>query len=304
MQEENEKKSGFCALIGRPNVGKSTLMNRIIGQKIAITSPKPQTTRMRIQTVYTEERGQIVFVDTPGIHKAKNKLGDYMMNVAKKSLKDSDVIIWLVEPSAKIPDGDDDIALSLKEIRLPVILVINKTDTVRPAELLTVIDKYKDLCDFSEIIPLSALKGDNVNDLVDSIYKYLPAGPYYFDEDDLTDQTQRAIVAEMIREKALYLLDKEVPHGIAVIIDRMEYRKRQRGGIYDIDATIVCEKASHKGMIIGKGGSMLKNIGTKARIDMEEMLECSVNLKLFVKVKEGWRDSDFLVSNYGYKNEE
>ncbi len=304
MQEEKEKKSGFCALIGRPNVGKSTLMNRIIGQKIAITSPKPQTTRMRIQTVYTEERGQIVFVDTPGIHKAKNKLGDYMMSVAKKSLKDSDVIIWLVEPSARIPEGDDDIAQSLKEIKLPVILVINKTDTVRPAELLSVIDRYKDLCGFSEIIPLSALKGDNVDDLIDSIYKYLPAGPYYYDEDDLTDQTQRAIAAELIREKALYLLDKEVPHGIAVVIDRMEYRERQRGGIYDIDATIVCEKASHKGMIIGKGGSMLKNIGTKARIDMEEMLECSVNLKLFVKVKEGWRDSDFLVSNYGYKNED
>ncbi len=299
-----EKKSGFCALIGRPNVGKSTLMNCIIGQKIAITSPRPQTTRMRIQTVYTEERGQAVFVDTPGIHKAKNRLGDYMLSVAKKSLKDSDVILWLVEPLKKIPDGDEDIAQSLKEIKVPLILVINKTDTVKPADLLEVIDAYKDLCDFAEIIPLSALKGDNVSDLVDSIFKYLPEGPYYFDEDDLTDQTQRSIVAELIREKALYLLDKEIPHGIAVMIDRMEYRERGRGGIYDIDATIVCEKNSHKGIIIGKGGSMLKAIGAKARPEMEQMLECSVNLQLWVKVKENWRDSDFLVANFGYREEE
>ncbi|MBQ9867964.1 MAG: GTPase Era [Lachnospiraceae bacterium] len=299
-----EKKSGFCALIGRPNVGKSTLMNRIIGQKIAITSPRPQTTRMRIQTVLTEDRGQVVFVDTPGIHKAKNRLGDYMLSVAKKSLKDSDVILWLVEPTERIPDGDEEIALSLKDIKAPLILVINKTDTVKPAELLAVIDAYKDLCNFAEIIPLSALKGDNVDDLVDSIFKYLPQGPYYYDEDDLTDQTQRSIVAELIREKALYLLDKEIPHGIAVMIDRMEYRERGRGGIYDIDATIVCEKNSHKGIIIGKGGSMLKAIGAKARPEMEKMLDCSVNLQLWVKVKENWRDSDFLVANFGYREEE
>lgn len=299
-----DKKSGFCALIGRPNVGKSTLMNRIIGQKIAITSPRPQTTRMRIQTVLTEDRGQVVFVDTPGIHKAKNRLGDYMLSVAKKSLKDSDVILWLVEPTERIPDGDEEIALSLKDIKAPLILVINKTDTVKPAELLAVIDAYKDLCDFAEIIPLSALKGDNVDDLVDSIFKYLPQGPYYYDEDDLTDQTQRSIVAELIREKALYLLDKEIPHGIAVMIDRMEYRERGRGGIYDIDATIVCEKNSHKGIIIGKGGSMLKAIGAKARPEMEKMLDCSVNLQLWVKVKENWRDSDFLVANFGYREEE
>ena len=267
-----DKKSGFCALIGRPNVGKSTLMNRIIGQKIAITSPRPQTTRMRIQTVLTEDRGQVVFVDTPGIHKAKNRLGDYMLSVAKKSLKDSDVILWLVEPAERIPDGDEEIALSLKDIKAPLILVINKTDTVKPAELLAVIDAYKDLCDFAEIIPLSALKGDNVDDLVDSIFKYLPQGPYYYDEDDLTDQTQRSIVAELIREKALYLLDKEIPHGIAVMIDRMEYRERGRGGIYDIDATIVCEKNSHKGIIIGKGGSMLKAIGAKARPEWKRCL--------------------------------
>ena len=299
-----DKKSGFCALIGRPNVGKSTLMNRIIGQKIAITSPRPQTTRMRIQTVYTEERGQAVFVDTPGIHKAKNRLGDYMLSVAKKSLTDSDVILWLVEPGSRIPDGDEDIAASLKDIKVPLILVINKTDTVKPAELLAVIDAYKDMCEFAEIIPLSALKGDNVSDLVDSIFKYLPEGPYYFDEDDLTDQTQRSIVAELIREKALYMLDKEIPHGIAVMIDRMEYRERGRGGIYDIDATIVCEKNSHKGIIIGKGGSMLKAIGAKARPEMEQMLDCSVNLQLWVKVKENWRDSDFLVANFGYREEE
>ncbi|MBR5421266.1 MAG: GTPase Era [Lachnospiraceae bacterium] len=298
------KKSGFCALIGRPNVGKSTLMNRLIGEKIAITSPRPQTTRMRITTVLTEERGQAVFVDTPGIHEAKNRLGDYMLAAAKKSLKDADLVLWLVEPKKTVPEGDRSIAEELSKLKLPLILVINKTDTVHPAELLRVIDVYKELGEFSEIIPLSALTGDNVEDLKDSIFKYLPEGPYYFGEDELTDQTERSIVAELIREKALYALDKEVPHGIAVMIDAMSYRERKQGGIYDIDATIVCEKASHKGIIIGKGGAMLKKIGAAARPEMERMLDCAVNLKLWVKVKENWRDSDFLVANFGYRSEE
>ncbi|MBO6298986.1 MAG: GTPase Era, partial [Lachnospiraceae bacterium] len=258
--EQNEKKSGFAALIGRPNVGKSTLMNRLIGQKVAITSPRPQTTRNRIQTVYTDERGQIVFVDTPGIHKAKNRLGDYMLSVAKKSLKDADVVLWLVEPKSNIPTGDMEIAKQLKQLKNPVFLIINKVDTVAKPEILTVIDTYKALCDFAEIIPLSALKGDNTDDLLNTIYQYLPEGPYYFDEDEVTDQPMRAICAELVREKALRLLDKEIPHGVAVLIDRMEYRKNAKGGIYDIDATIVCERASHKGIIIGKGGSMLKQI--------------------------------------------
>ncbi|MCR5251055.1 MAG: GTPase Era [Lachnospiraceae bacterium] len=301
---EKTKKSGFCALIGRPNVGKSTLMNRIIGQKIAITSPKPQTTRMRIQTVFTDERGQAVFVDTPGIHESKNRLGDYMLSVAKKSLKDADLILWLVEPRSRVPEGDRFIAKELAGLKIPLILVINKTDTVKPAELLAVIAAYKDLCDFREVIPLSALKGDNVDTLLDCIFDCLPEGPFYYGEDELTDQTQRSIVAELIREKALYCLDQEVPHGIAVMIDRMEYRERGRGGIYDIDATIVCEKNSHKGIIIGKGGSTLKRIGASARPEMEDMLQEAVNLKLFVKVKENWRDSDFLVANFGYRSED
>ncbi|MBR1471300.1 MAG: GTPase Era [Lachnospiraceae bacterium] len=303
-ETEQNKKSGFAALIGRPNVGKSTLMNRLIGQKVAITSPRPQTTRNRIQTVYTDGRGQIVFVDTPGIHKAKNRLGDYMLSVARKSLKDADLVLWLVEPKAQIPSGDMEIARQLSQLKNPIFLVINKIDTIAKPEILKVIDAYQSLCAFAEIIPLSALKGDNTQDLLDSIYGYLPEGPYYFDEDEVTDQPMRAIAAELVREKALRLLDKEIPHGIAVVIDRMEYRKNAKGGIYDIDATIVCEKASHKGIIIGKGGGMLKKIGTQARPEIERMLECAVNLQLWVKVKDNWRDSDSLIANFGYRKDE
>ena len=304
MSENTNQKSGFAALIGRPNVGKSTLMNRLIGQKVAITSPRPQTTRNRIQTVYTDERGQIVFVDTPGIHKAKNRLGDYMLAVAKKSLKDADVVLWLVEPKSQIPTGDMDIAKQLKQLKNPIFLIINKTDTVAKPEILKVIDTYQALCDFAEIIPLSALKGENTDDLLDTVYRYLPEGPYYYDEDEVTDQPMRAICAELVREKALRLLDKEIPHGIAVLIDRMEYRENKKGGIYDIDATIVCERASHKGIIIGKGGAMLKQIGSQSRPEMERMLETAVNLQLWVKVRDNWRDSDSLIANFGYRKDE
>lgn len=305
-------KSGFVTLIGRPNVGKSTLMNKIIGQKIAITSKKPQTTRNKIQTVLTTENGQIVFVDTPGIHKAKNKLGEYMVKVAKQSLKGVDVVLWLVEPTDFIGQGEQSIAESLKGIKQPVILVINKIDTVKKEFLLEVIDKYRNLVDFAEIIPVSAFKGDGVSDLVTTIYKYLPYGPYYFDEDAVTDQPQRQIVAELIREKALRNMDKEIPHGIAVVIDSMKYRdgafkdsyKYELPGIYDIDATIICERDSHKGIIIGKGGEMLKKIGSLSRPDMERMLGAKVNLHLFVKVKNGWRDSDFLIKNFGYTKDD
>lgn len=305
MNQQN--KSGFAAIIGRPNVGKSTLMNQIIGQKIAITSKKPQTTRNRIQTVFTDERGQIVFVDTPGMHKAKNKLGNYMVNVAKQSLKEVDVILWLVEPSDYIGEGDKNIIEQLKNVKVPVILVINKIDTVNKQELILYMDAYRKEMDFAEIIPVSAFKGENVDDLLDSIFKYLPYGPYFFDEDTVTDQPQRQIVAELIREKALRSLEKEIPHGIAVVIDSMKYRKgngKGKSGIYDIDATIICEKDSHKGIIIGKGGEMLKHIGSKARPEMEDMLECKVNLKLWVKVKKDWRDSDFLIKNFGYNKDE
>ena len=299
---EADKKSGFVTLIGRPNVGKSTLMNRLIGQKIAITSNKPQTTRNKIQTVYTCEQGQIVFLDTPGIHKAKNKLGDYMVNVAQHTLSEVDVILWLVEPSTFIGAGERHIIEQLKKTKTPVILVINKTDTVKREEILTFIDAYRKELEFAEIVPVSALKGDNTQDLIDSIFKYLPYGPMFYDEDTVTDQPQRQIVSELIREQALRCLDEEIPHGIAVSIDQMKWRADD--SIVDIDATIVCERDSHKGIIIGKQGSMLKKIGTQARIEMENLLDMKVNLQLWVKVKKDWRDSDMLLKNYGYDKKE
>ena len=293
-------KSGFVTIIGRPNVGKSTLMNHLIGQKIAITSKKPQTTRNRIQTVYTDmERGQIVFLDTPGIHKAKNKLGEYMVNVAESTLNEVDVILWLVEPTNFIGAGEQHIAEQLKKVNTPVILVINKVDTVEKDKVLEFIDTYRKIYDFEEIIPASALREQNLDTVVDMIFKYLPYGPMFYDEDTVTDQPERAIVAEIIREKALHALDDEIPHGIAVEIDRMKQRKNQ--DIIDIDATIVCERESHKGIIIG---AMLKKIGSNARYEMEQLLEAKVNLKLWVKVKKDWRDSDYLMKNFGYNKDE
>lgn len=293
-------KSGFAALIGRPNVGKSTLMNCIIGQKIAITSNKPQTTRNRIQTVYTSEEGQIVFVDTPGIHKAKNKLGDYMVSVAEKSLKDVDVILWLVEPTDYIGAGEQHIIEQLKKVKVPVILVINKIDTVKREQLLVYIDTYRKQMDFDEIVPVSALKNDNTDTLIQLIMKYLPYGPAFYDEDTITDQPMRQIVAELIREKVLRSINEEIPHGVAVTIESMKYGKN----IVNIDATIICEKDSHKGIIIGKGGAMLKKIGSLARSEIEDLLEQHVNLQLWVKVKKDWRDSDYLIKNFGYNEKE
>lgn len=295
-------KSGFVAIIGRPNVGKSTLMNHLIGQKIAITSKKPQTTRNKIQTVYTCEDGQIIFLDTPGIHKAKNKLGEYMVNVAEQTLKDVDVILWLVEPTTYIGAGEKHIAEQLQKTSLPVILVINKVDTVKKEDILQVIDNYRKLYDFAEIIPASALHGQNTKDIVNSLFKYMPYGPMFYDEDTVTDQPQRQIVAEIIREKALHALDEEIPHGIAVTIEKMRERKGQH--IVDIEATIICERDSHKGIIIGKQGSMLKKIGSNARFEIEKMLEERVNLKIWVKVKKDWRDSDTLMKNFGYNKKE
>ena len=300
--DTKEFKSGFVTLIGRPNVGKSTLMNHLIGQKIAITSEKPQTTRNRIQTVYTDERGQIIFLDTPGIHKAKNKLGEYMVNVAENTLKEVDVILWLVEPTTFIVAGERHIAEQLSKIKTPVILVINKIDTVKSKEeILTFIAAYKDILNFAEIIPVSALKEMNIEDVKSSIFKYLPAGPQFYDEDTVTDQPMRQIAAELIREKALRMLDDEIPHGIAVVIDQM---KERPNGIIDVDATIVCERDSHKGIIIGKGGSMLKRIGTAARMEIENLMDTKVNLKLWVKVRREWRDSDMYMKNYGYNPKE
>ena len=294
-------KSGFCGIIGRPNVGKSTLMNQLIGQKIAITSNKPQTTRNKIQTVYTDDRGQVVFLDTPGMTKPKNKLGNYMEGVANSAMKDVDVLLWLVEPSDHIGNKDAAIVEKLEKINLPVILVINKVDMVKPEEVIESINVFKDVYNFAEIVPISAYKGDNCDELIDVIYKYLPYGELFYDEDTVTDQPMRQIVAEVIREKALYALSDEVPHGIAVAIDVM--KERGTSNFFDIEATIICEKESHKGIIIGKGGSMIKRIGSDARYEIEHMMEARINLKLFVKVKENWRDSDYLIKNFGYKED-
>ena len=289
MEQNTQKKSGFVTLVGRPNVGKSTLMNHLIGQKIAITSHKPQTTRNRIRTVYTDERGQIIFLDT---------LGEYMVNVAEHTLKEVDLILWLVEPTTFIGAGERHIAQELSQSKIPVLLVINKIDQVKKQEeILTFIAAYKDLCPFAEIVPLSALKDQNTDLLLELIFKYLPEGPQFYDEDTVTDQPMRQIAAELIREKALRLLDDEIPHGIAVVIDRM---KERENGMMDIEASIICERESHKGIIIGKGGGMLKRIGTEARREIEQMMETRVNLQLWVKVRKEWRDSELYMKNYGY----
>ena len=293
-------KSGFATLIGRPNVGKSTLMNYLIGQKIAITSNKPQTTRNRIQTVLTTEEGQIVFVETPGIHKAKNKLGEYMVNIAERTLNEVDVVLWLVEPTTFIGAGEKHIADQLQKVHTPVILVINKVDMVKREEVLPAIAAYKDLYEFAEIVPVSARSGENTDELLRVIMKYLPYGPQFYDEDTITDQPERQIVAELIREKALHCLNEEIPHGIAVTIESMKKNRK----VMHIDATIICERDSHKGIIIGKQGNMLKKIGSTARYEIEKMLGCQVNLKLWVKVKKDWRDSEYLMKNFGYREDE
>lgn len=297
---KKDYKSGFVTLIGRPNVGKSTLMNYLIGQKIAITSNKPQTTRNRIQTVLTTEEGQIIFVDTPGIHKAKNKLGEYMVNVAERTLNEVDAVLWLVEPTTFIGAGEKHIADQLKKVTTPVILVINKVDSVKKEEVLASIAAYQNIYDFAAIVPVSARSGENTKELLKVVYQYLPYGPQFYDEDTITDQPERQIVAELIREKALHCLNEEIPHGIAVVIDSM----KKKGKVMHIDATIICERDSHKGIIIGKQGSMLKKIGSTARYEIEKMLNMQANLKLWVKVKKDWRDSDFLVKNFGYREDE
>ena len=300
--EDAKFKSGFATLIGRPNVGKSTLMNHLIGQKIAITSNKPQTTRNRIQTVYTSKKGQIVFLDTPGIHKAKNKLGEYMVNVAEQTLKEVDVVLWLVEPTSFIGKGELHSAEQLKKANVPVILIMNKIDMVAKEKLPEYMENYRKIYDFEEIIPVCALRGVNMEKVISAIFRFLPYGPKFYDDETITDQPQRQIVAEMIREKALRCLDEEIPHGIAVAIDRM--KERSDGKMIDNDATIICEKDSHKGIIIGKGGAMLRRIGSQARMEIEKMMEIKVNLQLWVKVKKDWRDSDFMIKNFGYDKKE
>ena len=298
---DKEFKSGFATLIGRPNVGKSTLMNQLIGQKIAITSNKPQTTRNKIQTVYTSSEGQIVFLDTPGLHKAKNKLGEYMVKAAKNTFDEVDIILWLVEADPYIGAADKQISLMLKDVKVPVVLVINKIDKIKKEEVRPLIDSFRKLYDFADIVPVSARNGDNTDDLINVIFSYLKPGPMFYDEDVVTDQPMRQIAAEIIREKALYCLNEEIPHGIAVTIEKM---KERSNGLMDIEATIICERESHKGIIIGKGGSMLKKIGSTARFELERMMEQQVNLKLWVKVRKEWRDSDLFLKNFGYDKKE
>jgi len=275
-------------------------MNHLIGQKIAITSDKPQTTRNRIQTVYTDERGQIIFLDTPGIHKAKNKLGDYMVRAAEHTLKEVDLILWLVEPSTFIGAGEESIISRLKQVKTPVILVINKVDTVEKTQILRFIDAYRKVLDFAEIIPVSALKGTNTEELLRVLFSYMKPGPQYFDEDTVTDQPMRQIAAELIREKALRNLQDEIPHGIAVTVEKMSERKN---GIVDIEANIICERDSHKGIIIGKQGAMLKKIGSAARYEIEALMDTKVNLQLWVKVRKEWRDNELFLKNYGYRSD-
>lgn len=302
-------RSGFVGIVGRPNVGKSTLMNHLIGQKIAITSAKPQTTRDQIRTVYTCEEGQIVFLDTPGIHKAANKLGEYMDDIAYETLTQVDVILWLVEPSNFSGAGERAIAAKLKLAKKPVILVMNKIDTVEKKLVPQYMDMYRKLYPFDEIIPVSALRSVNTDSVLEAIFAHLPEGPMYYDEEIVTDQTMRSIASEIIREKALRCLKEEVPHGIAVEILSMKERERKAALkeneqkpdiIWDIEAVIITEKDSHKGIIIGKGGSMLKKIGTQARLGIEEMMDAHVNLKLFVKVRKDWRDNAGILRSLGY----
>lgn len=303
-----EFKSGFVTLIGRPNVGKSTLMNLLIGQKIAITSSKPQTTRNRITTIYTEERGQIIFLDTPGIHKAVNKLGEFMDKVALNTLPEVDVVLWLVEPTTFIGKGEEYIAEVLRGRKMDIILIINKMDEVKKEDLLPVIDKYKSLLPFRSIIPVSALTGENKEELMRLLFESLPEGPMYYEEDLVTDQAERQIVAELIREQALRLLKEEVPHGVAVTIESMKEEKdgtkrHSHKNIMKIEATIYCERDSHKGIIIGKQGQTLKEIGSKARLQIEDLLGMKANLNLWVKVKKDWRNSGSLMKSFGYKEE-
>ncbi len=300
MNNEKNKKfrSGFVSLIGRPNVGKSTLMNCLIGEKIAITSNKPQTTRNKIRSILTTDNFQVIFIDTPGIHTPKSKLGNFMVKSAETSLNEIDIILYLIEPFEKIKDSDLKIIEKFQKVKSNIFLIINKIDTVPKEDILKVIDSYRSKYNFNEIIPISAIKNINTEELLKNIEKYLPEGPRYFPKDMITDQPERQIVSEIIREKALFLLQEEIPHGIAVEITGMKNRKDKE--IVDVDATIYCERDSHKGIIIGKQGAMLKRIGSKARYDIERLLGTPINLQIWVKVKKDWRDSDFLLKNFGY----
>lgn len=297
---KNKKfKSGYAAIIGMPNVGKSTLLNNLAGQKIAIISDKPQTTRNKILAVYTDDDKQIIFTDTPGIHKPHNKLGEFMVKAARDSMQDTDVILFVVDASKPIMETEREIARKITELKRPCILVINKIDMVKKETLLPLIADYSSLCRFEEIVPISAKSGDGTELLVDKISEYLEEGPQFFESDTVTDQPEKQIAAEIIREKMLWLLEREVPHGIAISIEKM----KEAEDLVTIYANIYCEKASHKGIIIGKNGEMLKKIGSLARRDIEEMLDKKVFLQLWVKIKPDWRNSGSMIKNFGFENE-
>ena len=293
-------KSGFVSIVGRPNVGKSTLMNNVVGEKIAIMSDKPQTTRNTIQAVYTNEECQIVFLDTPGIHKPKTKLGEFMVSQATDAFKNVDVVLFVVDDSKKIGPGDRKIMEDLRNIKTPVVLVINKIDQIEEADLFNLMKLYNEEGIFKEIVPVSALKGRNIKELLKVVSEYLEEGPKYFPDYMITDQPERVLVSELIREKVLHFVHDEVPHGVAVEVERMKFREEKN--IIDISAVICCERSSHKGIIIGKNGRKLKGIGKSAREDMELLLGARVNLQLWVKVKENWRNSQNYISDFGYND--
>lgn len=297
---DNNFKSGYVSVVGRPNVGKSTLLNAIIGEKISAISSKPQTTRQNITFIHTDDDSQIIFLDTPGIQRPKNKLGEFMLTESKESIDEADVITYIVDTSKKIGKAERSIIDILKEYqgKLPIILLINKVDTIKKDELLEIISMYADEGIFNEIIPISAMKNDGVDIYIETLKKYLKPGPMYYPEDMITDKNERFIVAEIIREKGLRYLNEEVPHGLAISIEK--FKKREDKNIYDIEANIYVERDSHKGILIGKGGSMLKRIGTEAREDAERLLDAKVNLQIWVKVEKNWRERDNLVKRFGY----
>ncbi|HCQ5598234.1 GTPase Era [Clostridioides difficile] len=294
-------KSGFVSIVGRPNVGKSTLMNNVVGEKIAIMSDKPQTTRNTIQAVYTDEEMQIVFLDTPGIHKPKNKLGEFMVKAATEAFKNVDLILFVVDDSKKIGPGDRKIIEDLRSVKTPIILVVNKVDQLdQKDELFDIIKMYDREGVFKEIVPISALKGKNTDTLIKVIQNYLEEGPKYFPDYMITDQPERVLIAELIREKVLHYLNDEIPHGVAVEIEKMKARNDKE--IVDVSAVIYCERDSHKGIIIGKNGRKLKGIGKSARQDIELLLGSQINLQLWVKVKGNWRNLQNYINNFGYND--
>ena len=291
--------SGFVAIVGRANVGKSTLLNAVLGEKLAIVSPKPQTTRNRITGIYTQGDTQLVFLDTPGMHRPKTKLGEYMVKTVRESIVDVDAAILVIEPHTEIKPAELELLSKLKASKTAVILAVNKIDTVgNKRDLIPVITTWSKLCDYAAVVPISASNGDGVSALMDEIKKLIPEGPQYYPDDMFTTEPEKAVVAEIIREKLLMLLSEEIPHGTAVSIEKMH--EREDGSLIDIEAIIYCEKESHKGMIIGKGGAMLKKTGVLARADIEKLLDCRVNLQLWVKVKDDWRNHGNILKTLGY----